>query len=195
MPPRQSRKADAELEKIAAELAKAKTIEDVDDRMAETLFGEEINLIAAQVVANPPTSASANDDVTPVAKGTLVTAQTASQPESSAEAGPEIALETRAHGNSGLDLSASQRLKTVRALNANPQPPAAGVKPAGPANGSGAPAPPVPTPEPIEDQINTSMTQTLKALNVRPPVATQPRDDDDDDQDRKKGGFFGRFRR
>lgn len=195
LPPRQSRKADAELEKIAAELAKAKTIEDVDDRMAETLFGEEINLIAAQVVANPPTSESANDDVTPVAKGTLVTAQTARQPEASAEAGPEIALETRAHGNSGLDPSASQRLKTVRALNADPQPLAAGVRPAGPANGTGTPTPPVPTPEPIEDQINTSMTQTLKALNVRPPVATQSRDDDDDDQDRKKGGFFGRFRR
>lgn len=48
------------------------------------------------------------------------------------------------------------------------------------------------TPEPIEDQINTSMTQTLKALDVRPPLSAH---DDEDEDDEKKGGFFSRFRR
>jgi hypothetical protein len=34
------------------------------------------------------------------------------------------------------------------------------------------------------------MTQTLKALNVRPPSVYDGDDDDDD-----KGGFFSRFKR
>jgi len=33
------------------------------------------------------------------------------------------------------------------------------------------------------------MTQTLKALNVTPPIL------DDDDDDENKGGFFSRFKR
>ena len=49
-------------------------------------------------------------------------------------------------------------------------------------------------PETIEEQINTSITQTLKALSVRPPPTVE-HDDDDDDDDEEKGGFFSRFRR
>ena len=52
------------------------------------------------------------------------------------------------------------------------------------------PPPAAGTHESIEDQINTSLTQTLKALNVVPPV----NDDDMDDED-GKGGFFSRFKR
>ena len=60
--PPKNKKADAEIERIAAELAKAKTIEDVDDKLAETLFGEEINLIASQVIAAGAKAESANDE-------------------------------------------------------------------------------------------------------------------------------------
>jgi len=84
---------------------------------------------------------------------------------------------------------ASQRLKTVRALNADLHPSLRE-----PTNGaSEQPA----APEPIEDQINTSMTQTLKALNVRPPISDRdaPGSLDDDDEQQKKGGFFSRFKR
>lgn len=45
-------------------------------------------------------------------------------------------------------------------------------------------------PESIEDQINTSITQTLKALNVRPPAGLVVENDDGE-----KKGFFGRFRK
>ena len=50
----------------------------------------------------------------------------------------------------------------------------------------------------IEDQINTSITQTLKALDVTPPA---PATDiplanfGDDEPEEKKGGFFSRFKR
>ena len=46
-------------------------------------------------------------------------------------------------------------------------------------------------PVPIEEQITTSLTQTMKALKVNPDPAAI----NDDDDDERKGGFFSRFRR
>jgi hypothetical protein len=195
MPKRPAKKADSELEKIASELAKAKSLEDVDDRMAETLFGEELNFIAAQVLSNPPNTASANDDLEAVAQGQVAQGVAASgQAVARGQSMPtdskhdyEVTLEAPKNlDGGGMDLSASQRLKTVRALNADlhpslREPEAAAAKPSAP------PPAPVQPPESIEDQINTSMTQTLKALNVKPPTL--------DEDDEPKGGFFSRFRR
>ena len=181
LPPKQDKKADAEIERIAAELAKAKSIEDVDDKLAETLFGDEINFVAAQVLANPPSGEPANDphDVVvatgqPVARG-------------SAAADLDVTLEEpKKLDNGRTDLSASQRLKTVRALNSDLHPSIR--EPEVVMEDQPMPAS-VTAPESIEDQINTSMTQTLKALNVVPPVI------DIDDDDEPKGGFFSRFKR
>ena len=85
------------------------------------------------------------------------------------------------------DLSATQRLATVRALNAAPS--AHAPEPVAMPTASVEPPPAFEHPESIEDQINTSMTQTLAALSVRPP---EIHDDDDDDD---KSGFFSRFKR
>jgi general secretion pathway protein A len=180
LPPKQNKKADAEIERIAKELAKAKSIEDVDDKLAETLFGDEINFVAAHVLANPPSGEPANDEhEVVVAAGHPVV-------RGSAAADVEVTLEApRKLDDGGMDLSASQRLKTVRALNADLNP-SVGDPDLTP-DFQPTPAP-FSAPESIEDQINTSMTQTLKALNVTPPVF-----DDDDDED--KGGFFSRFKR
>jgi hypothetical protein len=202
--PRKAKKADAELEKIAAELAKAKTIEDVDDKLAETLFGEELNLIAAQIVANAASAKSANDEEqalfdTNAAQMAQASGSTTPEPAVAAKSGVEVSLETREHGGEGgLDLSASQRLKTVRALNADVNPSPHEPEGTPPPVASSEPPAPVATPEPIEDQINTSLTQTLKALNVRPPISDdQPTayDEDEDDEQEEKSGFFSRFRR
>ena len=202
VPAGNSKKADQELERIAAELAKAKTIEDVDDRLAETLFGEELNLVAARVVANGPDTESANGgELSLFDTGAAQLAQAAGTPVVDGapveDPGLEVSLESPDHvSEAGLDLSASQRLKTVRALNADLHPslrePGNGHDP-----GPDVPARDVSTPEPIEDQINTSMTQTLKALNVRPPVSNPVATDepDDDGEEEKRGGFLSRFRR
>ena len=198
-------KADQQLEKIAADLARAKTLEDVDEQAAETLFGEEFSMLAAQVAANAPdvtdqnettaepmpAVAASNDNVAATATAEPLTLEEPQTPleqefkEVYGEDALEVSIETT---TGGLDLSASQRLATVRALNADKAPAANnGVTPA-----ANAPAPgPAANPEPIEDQINTSMTQTLKALSARP----QAIDDDDDDDDDSKSGFFSRFRR
>jgi hypothetical protein len=215
LPKKQTKKADAELEKISVELAKAKSLEDMDDKLAETLFGEELNFIAAQVLANPPNTESANDDVELVADVQVASGQVAHARVAQARVAPttvatghavaagqlvatgskpayEVTLEApKQLDDGGMDLSTSQRLKTVRALNADLHPsirePDATATATAASQPAAAPAEP---PESIEDQINTSLTQTLKALNVKPPVIP-----DDDDGDDSKDGFFSRFRR
>jgi hypothetical protein len=97
----------------------------------------------------------------------------------------EVSIESQIEDQrGGLDISASQRLATVRALNT-------GKTDEPPQQTAGAPPPGV-SPDPIEEQITTSLTQTMKALKVNP----EPRAvNDDDDDDERKGGFFSRFRR
>lgn len=168
-------KDKAEIDKIAAELGNAKSIEDVDGKAAETLFGEEFSLIAAQVVAKVQAAKSANDALEPAVS----------------VAPAETPIPRATNNGDETDLSPTQqRLKTVRDLNAvkTPQPVPAAVieKPASaPAN--------VPTevPHSIEDQINTSMTATLRALKVR----HASEDDASDDEEESKDGFFNRFKR
>ena len=187
LPKKQNKKADGELEKIAAELEKVKSIKDMDDKLAETLFGEDLNFIAAQMLASQPAVESANDDL--VATGTPAADITpaASQADKS-QSGEQLQVTLEApkkHDDSGMDPSAAQRLKTVRALNTDSD--SSARKPETP---SGHSPPTLDVPESIENQINTSMTQTLKALNVVPPV-----NDDHMDDDELKGGFFSRFKR
>ncbi len=191
---RQERSA-AELEKIAEGLARAKTIEDVDDKMAETLFGEELSVAAAAVaarVAEEAATAAEAASETPGAEPTAPEAPTRTAMEKEFEnvwgetPGVEVSIDSEAEDQQGgLDVSASQRLATVRALNTD--------KPeATPENGSVAPATPTVKPDPIEEQITTSLTQTMKALKVNPDPAAI---NDDDDDDEPKRGFFSRFRR
>ena len=194
-------KADAELEKIAVGLANAKSMDDLDDHMAETLFGEEFSLMAAQVAANAPPLES-DENAVAVGESAGETPAPAKQEQNAAmaqefkevygENALEVSIETNAGG--GLEVSASQRLATVRALNADNVPRAA--PPTAPANGANAGVARPPTaaaPQPIEDQSNTSLTQTLKTLAPKPQSSIY-NEDDDDDEDTKRG-FFSRFKR
>jgi type II secretory pathway predicted ATPase ExeA len=189
---------ETELKKIAANLARAKTIDDCDDKMAETLFGEEFSLMAAQVAANAPPELSTNDELDQapeeVAAAPLADFEGAAAVSVDLESEPNRAARKIDLTGGNKDLaSTQQRLATVRALNRDPAAPTPATEAAALSHNE-APTPPPPIadqPESIEDQINTSITQTLKALNVRPSSAL----DDDDDEDREKTGFFDRFRR
>ena len=187
-----------ELREIAANISRAKTIDDVDDEMAETLFGEEFSLIAAQIAANAPPELSANDEM----ELRLEESARLPAPDVGSAAAVEIDIETPSKaapkapskapaGN--IDLAATQqRLATVRALNAG-LPPARSA-PENIVMREDPVGPTVPTddhPESIEEQINTSITQTLQALSVHPAAAAA----DDDDENEGKSGFFSRFRR
>ncbi|MGI9235177.1 MAG: AAA family ATPase [Woeseiaceae bacterium] len=196
LPPTPAKEPDPELERIAADIANAKSLEDIDDIMAETLFGTGISMIAAQITANPPDD-PANDELELIQ-------ETATVPEPAVEAkakpivepptkpnrsdiSEEISIETRPPiTNTGIDLNASQRLKTVRALNADLHPSLREPKEKA---GAGAAKMPDDAPKPIEDQINTSITQTLKALKVPPELM------DEEPEEEPKQGFFSRFRR
>ena len=179
-----------ELERIATDLSRARTIDDVDDKMAETLFGEEFSEIAAQIAATPSPS-PANDelelalDEEPVAKPA---------PIGNIDGSAAVNVSSGAGANGAtahLDEAASKRLATVRALNGSKN-----VPPPMPSHAESivmahepqatALQPGSDQPQPIEEQINTSMTATLEALKMRPP-------EDDDDEEQK--GFFSRFRK
>jgi hypothetical protein len=196
-----------DLKKLAQGLAKARSLEDVDDRMAETLFGEEFSALAAAVTANAPmpedsaTSRDASARVPAVTGGDDGQPGTPGDTEESVESAMERefrevygaeAIEVSLQGDrprGGLDLSASQRLATVRALNAERKPSETARMRMAATNG-GARVPRTVPAQSIEEQISTSMTQTLKTLSVRPA-----NDDDDDDDGERKGGFFSRFRK
>jgi hypothetical protein len=137
-----------------------------------------------------PPELSANDDID-VAAGELAENAVAEAAPSVADfddaAAVNVEIESPRNGaESPMDISASQRLATVRALNATAESPAPTATPVI------TPEPePTAHPESIEDQINTSMTQTLRALgNTRPPDSGL-----DDDDEKPKGGFFSRFKR
>ena len=190
---KKQQQAEVELEKIAEGLAQAKTIEDVDDKMAETLFGEELSVAAAAVAkrvaeeavkAEPPKPPAAP---APAANGGQNPMEQEFEKVWGEKPTAEVSIESQIEGQSGgMDISASQRLATVRALSTDNKP--------APTAESAAPQPPASEPVPIEEQITTSMTQTMKALNVRPDPAPI-NDDSNDDDDNQKRGFFSRFKR
>ena len=200
LPAKKPAKSDTEIEKIAAELSRAKSLEDVDDRMAETLFGDEFSLVASQFMKKAVVVESANDDIEEIAEVPDVAAvanqeQRVATSSQAAQSAPpansldvEVTMEAtgRSRPDGGMDLSASQRLKTVRALNADLHPSLR--EPGTPAAND---APRAEEPDSIEDQINTSITQTLEALKVRPPVGGL----NDDEEEKSKSGFFSRFKR
>lgn len=184
-------KDNKEMERIASGLSRAKTLDDVDDKMAETLFGEEFSEIAAQV-AGKVAESSANDEIELELED-----EPAAEGSPTRDSGGNVAANTRREARPEgvkpqLDEAASKRLATVRALNGSanghpPLPPSAEsiVMSHEPASSQAQQS--ADHPQSIEDQINTSMTATLQALKSRPPG------DIDDDDDKK--GFFSRFRR
>ncbi len=162
--------------------------------MAETLFGEELSVAAAAVAARVAEEAAAKaaeeQSSSPAPAAQAESGQSAMEKEFENVWGEkpsvEVSIESQIEDQKGgLDISASQRLATVRALNT-------GTTDEPLQQATGATAPGV-NPDPIEEQITTSLTQTMKALKVNP----EPRavNDDDDDDDERKGGFFSRFRR
>ena len=162
--------------------------------MAETLFGNEaFDAIAAEVVANPPPGMVAPGEASPVMLDVEDTADTADGTK------PELPVlsETgqKEMGYTGeFNMSVTRRLEMVNALNegesaANGENIELGDKKAT----DQAPKPGSPQPEPVEQQISTSMTATLKALNVA--NAPPPPVDEDDPEEKKSGGLFNRFKR
>lgn len=178
-----------ELRKVAEQIGAANSLEDITDVMAETIFGSQaLDEIAAAVVANPPV----DEPSSPVM---LEEAEIPTAPNDAAT-GTENNETRNPAAPAKLDEAAAQRLDMVKALNkgANIDLPAAEeieISSSKPAPSQVTKKPTGPQPEPIENQINTSMTQTLKALS-----SAQVRKADAAAADEKKaGGLFSRFRK
>ncbi len=169
----------AELDRMVAELEEMKSLEEMSDQLAETLFGnEELEAISLQireestpavespVALEPAAVAGAVDPATPAPEA--ATAPVNPAPVAAPKAAPKAT-------------AASPGLADVETGSE----PAAAVAPSDAKCG--------PQPEPIENQFNTSMTSTLETINSRnkPP---DDDDDDDDDSEDSRGGLLGRLK-
>lgn len=195
-----SKEADEEeLRRVAEQIGAASSLEDVTDIMAETIFGSQaLDEIAASVVANPPEE----EEKSPVMLEDIEV-ETAPAANDATSEDPDVAQATGTQDAVPVDADAAKRLDMVKALNKS----TGAAAPESIEMSSGPkqqltepPKPNGPQPEPIENQINTSMTQTLKALSsAQIAKAAELQDDegdeDEDEDDKKPGGFFSRFRR
>jgi general secretion pathway protein A len=190
---------NAQLDKFREEIGSANSLEDISDMTAETLFGcEAFNEIAAGVVANPPEVADSGttesepspveltSDEMPGAANDAADQKQDDEPPAMTpltEATPEVSVP--------LNESVAMRIDMLNAMKSNPVTAAENVELGedNPANGTSARK--GPQPEPIERQINTSMTQTLEALNVS-KAAESPKKEK---VEKKSGGLFSRFRK
>ncbi len=113
----------ARLEKVAAKLGSATTLEDIDDTAAETLFGEEFSQLAAQVVAmaandleaqaEPETAESRGREAAPL--------ELAAEPPAAAATPEPAALELAAEPSAASAPASSQ--PTAAAESGPSQPP------------------------------------------------------------------------
>lgn len=189
-----------DLDQLSAKLSSAKSLEDVDDKLAETLFGEEFSMIAAAVRAQAAEAESANDDLQLEESEPEVASPGRIEEQGHHDNATGVAGEpkpkTQNGAANGMAGSAEERLATVRALNNGKIP--VGAPPAPKAMESivisedfpaGGPPSSARQPASIETQLNTSMTQTLKALDISSAEFS------DTQTGQHKGGFFSRFRR
>ena len=211
------KKRKDELHEAATQISKAISLDEFSDKMAETLFGnEDLNAIAAEVVANPPPDHEASesspdhekaeappDGPSPVLldESAAMELSLAEDPDSVAEAAAPAAngANQPAEGTGGLRESQAMRadiLQSLKQANDALDHPVVEekVELAHEPSLPDSPAPNGPQPDSIEDQIDTVMTQTLAALDLS---QIQPDDLEPDEEKpaKKSGGFFSRFRR
>ncbi len=186
----QKQEAAAEKRKaFATEIGNANSLEEFSDAMAETLFGDDdFDAIAAEVAANAP----APGELVEPGNGPpdLSLTEESSPAESVADAAPAMPEDT------GLKESQQIRADMLQSLNSANTAASQQVADISPAPA----APPASAPqsgqlESIEDQINTSLTQSLEALNITQVADASAAETDEDEEPAKKGGFFSRFRK
>ncbi len=174
-----------ELDQVAAKIGGSQSLEEVDDKLAETLFGTEFCFVAEQAM-----QLESESDLSSVEL--QLEAEPEPEPEPVATPRPAVipvarevsvdALESANDSRSGEP--AAKRQKIVQSLYTDLHPSlrnAPAAKPASAAKNAAVDS----MPKSIEDQIDLSMTRTLQALEA-PDEATDGQ---------SKTGFFKRFRR
>ncbi|MCI0516963.1 MAG: hypothetical protein L0Y45_03930, partial [Woeseiaceae bacterium] len=215
------RKHGFDLDRLAAELGKARSLEDVDDKLAETLFGEEMAQAAAEIAALVAADTDAKNLAAKEVTGTsrpAAAAPVANKPEGMVPPAVTAAKPAARVAASSPAVSHQPNAKSAGPKPGVPGSPAAGaarvavtpgntLAPKGPAveitlgnHPEHSPAAPAATPEPIENQFGTSMTATLKALSAAQIKQLEGHDKEDPDasepEDKGKPSrrLFGFFR-
>lgn len=186
---------------FAEQISKANSLEEFSDAMAETLFGEEFSQIAAEVVANPPPdhtiAVPPPDGPSPVRLDASLVAALADDddlPDLSLEDEPEVTPD-EAPSAAGLRQSQAMRLEMLKALSGRElSGPAEEIELGREPSRDQPAAAKTPQPEPIEAQIDVSITQTLKTLQYTQSGVSPPPPGDDEDE-KKSNGLFSRFRK
>jgi len=194
----------AKLDQFRDEMGDVSSLEDVSDVMAETLFGVEFDEIAAAAVADPnppedgyltdseakPSPVKLADDAMPAAANdatelklesteAVVEAPTSAQPADEPEP---------LNDSTALRIDMLNEMKTKAAAMAE------NVEMGSDNPADKLPESKGPQPQPIERQINTSITQTLEALSVSKAVNAVA-EEKIEKEEKKSGGLFSRFRK
>ena len=185
------------MDKFAEAIGSAGSLEEISEVMAETLFGEEFDEAAAAAVAMGPVPEVAEGEL--VVPGASNDKAAAAKPngtdepaETSEDAGQPADSEVESPQGNGLRDSVALRIDVLNKMKGqidNERTEAVEMGDESPQEI--APESKGPQPEPIERQINTSMTQTLEALNVANAAEAVAAEK----AEKKSGGFFSRFRR
>lgn len=164
--PADEKPPQSRLEKLAAELGQATSLEEIDDVAAETLFGEEFSQLAATIAesaANDKQASGESASEPPVvevaAQGGIATANAqATAPQTAAPASPGIATQ-----NPGRSIAASQ-VQDATPTAAAPQPATPNAQRH------------VPPPGPMDTSAakRLEMVRSLNKGKMPPPVNTMP---------------------
>jgi general secretion pathway protein A len=193
----------AKLDQFRDEMGDVSSLEDVSDVMAETLFGVEFDEIAAAAIANPNPpedgygahSETAPSPVT-LAEDDIPAAANDADKLTLAPPAEVIDVPTSAPSADGsvpLNESTALRIDMLNAMKTKATAMAENVEMGSDNPSDKLPDPKGPQPEPIERQINTSMTQTLEALNVSKVASSIAKEEVK--EEKKSGGLFSRFRK
>ena len=176
---------DMDMDKWAAELGKAESLEDINDVMAETLFGSvEMGEISAEIVQDAAVGRGEADNPGTIGQGE------ANNPGAMdlldiPQASPEYPAAAQQPDTSG-----NGQAKKL------PEPAGESATPAEAVSLGQDPAPEAkPSTGPIEDQIESEITASQRALDEK-AIAELRADDDLDDEEQKGPGLFsGLFKR
>ncbi|MCZ6808965.1 MAG: AAA family ATPase, partial [Proteobacteria bacterium] len=183
------------MDKLAAEAEKAESLEDVSDKLAETLFGsEELEAISLQIREKAQQkrleakARAAGDDAAPSPTPEAAQANAETKSPSAPEA--PTAAKPAADGEEPLELVAEEPV--------TPKPEPDAEKPPEPAAKKPEPPKPPSEPETIESQFSKSMTKTLKILDVNAMQKLEEEEEeeteeDGDDTKAFRAGLWGRL--
>ncbi len=167
---------------MAAELGKTRSLEEMSDQLAETLFGsEELEAISLQIRDETPP-----EEENPVALEPTdlpsAASPVATPPVAKAAPAPAAAPPAAPKPPPASKPAADVEIRSEPAAAAGPPPANSGSQP-----------------EPIENQFNTSMTATLKTLNNHskaPDGEDEDENEDENENDDEKAseGLLGRLK-